>query len=402
MEQRFAVGYAEELRPLLRSGHAAALAAWVLGFVLMVVFFPAQRVQAVAITFLAMSALALGLREVLWGRPLNIWFVVVGNAVAGLGVVHLAPTLGVHDLELGGAILVLFFATAIYRLPPVWSIAATLPYVLYAQSLLIADRGVVGSGALAAELAVLWAAELSGLLSCAISEALARTSFAQRITIERQQAALAEERAKSEKLLLNVLPGEIAARLRDNHAAIADSLDDVTILFADLVGFTTLASRLDPSRLVALLSRLFSHFDDLAEQHGLEKIKTIGDAYMAASGVPQARTDHAEAAAEMALSMIGAVERVAAEMGESLRLRVGLHSGAVVAGVIGKRKFSYDLWGDSVNTAARMESHGLPGAIQCSAQTFDRLRERYRFEDRGEIEIKGKGPMRTYLLMPRT
>ena len=206
---------------------------------------------------------------------------------------------------------------------------------------------------------------------------------------------LAVERARSEALLLNVLPASTAKRLKAGEEPIADHFDDVAVLFADVVDFTPLTERLSAEQVVLLLDRLFTSFDVLADRWGLEKIKTIGDAYMAVSGLPDPRPDAAEAAAGMALEMLEEASR----MKETLYLRVGLDVGPVSAGVIGKRKFAYDLWGDTVNTASRMESHGVPGRIQVTERAYQRLRDRYRFESRGSIEVKGKGVMSPYLLV---
>ena len=218
---------------------------------------------------------------------------------------------------------------------------------------------------------------------------------------ERALDALDKEHARSERLLLNVLPASIAKRLKESSDVIADAFPDVTVLFADIVNFTPLAGRIPPEDLIRLLDGLFSDFDALAEKHGLEKIKTIGDAYMVAGGLPVERPDNARAVAEMALDMNDAVSNRGTETGNGFTLRIGLDSGPVVAGVIGKKKFIYDLWGDTVNTASRMESHGLPGRIHVTARTRDKLVEDYEFENRGEIEIKGKGLMNTYFLVGR-
>jgi class 3 adenylate cyclase len=215
-----------------------------------------------------------------------------------------------------------------------------------------------------------------------------------------QQRALDDARARSDALLLNVLPAVVAERLKADTRAVADRFDDVTVLFADIVGFTTIAQRLPPEQVVDFLNRLFSRFDALADRHGLEKIKTIGDAYMVAGGLPAHRPDHAEAVAAMALDMLDVASRMAAPDGTPVELRVGVATGPVVAGVIGARKFSYDLWGDTVNTASRMESHGVGGTIQVTQETWARLRERHAFEERGEIDVKGRGRMRTWLLRP--
>jgi adenylate cyclase len=218
---------------------------------------------------------------------------------------------------------------------------------------------------------------------------------------ERALAELEVERAKSERLLLNVLPASVAGRLKESEGVIADGFDAATVLFADIVGFTPLAQELSPAEAVVLLDRVFAGWDGLADRYGVEKIKTIGDAYMVAAGLPGEREDHAEAIAEMALEMGSEAARCAGETGHSLEVRIGVDSGPVVAGVIGRAKFSYDLWGDTVNTASRMESHGVPGEIQVTERTYERLRGRYELYPRGEIEVKGKGPMTTYLLLGR-
>jgi class 3 adenylate cyclase len=210
-----------------------------------------------------------------------------------------------------------------------------------------------------------------------------------------------EEQAKSETLLLNILPAPIAARLKDGETVIADNIPEVTVLFADLVNFSKWASTASPVTLVHTLNTIFSKFDELAEQSGLEKIKTIGDAYMAVAGLPGTRTDHAEAAADMALAMQSAIADVLTNESDPFYIRVGLHTGPVVAGVIGQKKFSYDLWGDTVNTASRMESHGLASCIQTSEATYLCLRDGYEFEERGTIAIKGKGEVPVYLLLAR-
>jgi guanylate cyclase len=216
---------------------------------------------------------------------------------------------------------------------------------------------------------------------------------------ERAHRALEAERERSERLLLNVLPKPIAERLKAQTGVIAEHYDSVSVLFADLVGFTERSAVMAPAELVALLDQIFSAFDRLADAEGVEKIKTIGDAYMVAAGLPEPRNDHVEATARMALAMRDEIAAIGERTGQSwLAVRIGIDTGPAVAGVIGRRKFIYDLWGDTVNTASRMESHGVPGEIQVTAHVADALGPGFALRARGVIDVKGKGPMATFLL----
>jgi adenylate cyclase len=222
-----------------------------------------------------------------------------------------------------------------------------------------------------------------------------------RRALDREHRLLVAEQDRSERLLLNVLPAPIAARLKSGEEPIADGLPEVTVLFADLVEFTRRSQQATPAQVVETLNELFSAFDALARRHRLEKIKTVGDAYMVAGGLPDPRPDHAQAVAEMALAMR---EEVAGRVdlgGEPLEVRIGIDTGPVVAGVIGTTKFSYDLWGDTVNVASRMESLGTPGCIQVTDRTYRLLRDRFRFQRREAIQVKGKGEMVTWFLLGR-
>ncbi|HJS27121.1 MAG TPA: adenylate/guanylate cyclase domain-containing protein [Actinomycetota bacterium] len=215
--------------------------------------------------------------------------------------------------------------------------------------------------------------------------------------------ALRAEQAKSEALLLNVLPRPIAERLKAATQTIADHFDEASILFADVVDFTPLSERLPPTQVVGILDQLFSRFDALVERHGLEKVKTIGDCYMASSGVPDPSPDHARRAALLALDMREAVATSEVAGRSGLELRIGINSGPVVAGVIGTKRFLYDLWGDAVNIASRMESHGTPGEIQITQATHDLLKDEFVCRPRGTIPVKGKGEIETwYLVGPRS
>ena len=209
---------------------------------------------------------------------------------------------------------------------------------------------------------------------------------------------LRQEQEKSDRLLLNVLPGEIAAILRDGPRTIADHFDAVSVLFADVVGFTTLSVELSPTNMVDLLNELFSNFDSLVDKYGLEKIRTIGDNYMVASGVPRPRRDHALALAAMALEMNRFISHRPLNGGPAVRFRIGINSGPALAGVIGHTKFHYDLWGDAVNIASRMESHGVPGKIQITQATYEIIKDDFICTPRGKVDIKGKGEMETWFL----
>lgn len=221
------------------------------------------------------------------------------------------------------------------------------------------------------------------------------------VAAARAEEALNREYQRSENLLHSILPEPIARRLKETPGTIADGFLEASILFADIVDFTPLSEELAPQRLIELLNDIFSRFDDLADRYDLEKIKTIGDAYMVVAGIPRIRDDHAQAIAHMALDMLDIMEEFNGYLNRPLTLRIGMHCGPVVAGVIGKKKFIYDLWGDSVNTAARMESHGIGGEIQVTDRMYKRLRGSFVLEERGDIDIKGKGQVKTYFLKER-
>jgi adenylate cyclase len=236
------------------------------------------------------------------------------------------------------------------------------------------------------------------VVSCAVLLLIVSYALGQ---AARAEGAAEREYQRSEKLLSNILPSAIAARLKDDSNVIADRHDEASILFADMEGFTAQASDTAPDELVQFLNRVFSEFDRLVERHGLEKIKTTGDAYMVVSGVPTARADHAEALAVLAIEMREAAGEWRDPRGRHVPIRIGISSGPVVAGVVGTRKFFYDVWGDAVNVAARMETTGSAGRIQVSRDTYERLQDQFVLEPRGEIEVKGKGRMPTWFLLAR-
>ncbi len=324
-----------------------------------------------------------------------------------------------HDLAAATFILItLGFVAPVYWLLPAsrfqdylggWIFAVISVHLLLPVGVLRAT--LVGTVSVEAALVIAWLKGISGAqlfadagilhvihLTCIVGSYLAERRD-RRIFL--REAQLAEEMRRTDELLLNILPRPIAERLKAGDTSIADAIPEAAVLFADLVGFTRLAERRSAAEVVRLLDTLITAFDELALRHGVEKIKTIGDAYMVAAGLPGSESDPLGRMAEMALAMRQVVAEHGARTGESLDIRVGLHAGPVVAGVIGRQKFSYDLWGDTVNTASRMESHGIPGSIQVSAAVQTRLRERYHFEPRGTLDIKGKGLMETFLLVGR-
>ncbi len=313
--------------------------------------------------------------------------------IAGLGICALRGVpvpVDNFDGAVIGLILVLVYAYTIARLRYLY---ATLISVTVSSLYLLISLRLRGSPA-DVELQsgfYLLSTNLIGIFASYSAEFAARKDFFQTRLLQLEQR-------RSERLLLNILPQPIAEQLKRKQGIIAEHFQEVTILFADLVRFTELAAEIPPTELVGLLNLIFSTFDELVDRFGLEKIKTIGDAYMAASGIPVPRPDHAAAAAELALAMQQAIQGFQFKDGRPLQLRVGLSSGPVVAGVIGTKKFIYDLWGDTVNLASRMESQGACGEIQVSPETYVRLRERFWLEERGVISIKGKGEMRTYWL----
>jgi class 3 adenylate cyclase len=236
-----------------------------------------------------------------------------------------------------------------------------------------------------------------GMVLGYVLERTNRLAFLQRLVISKQNREAEELRVESERLLLNVLPASIAERLKRGEV-VADHFDEASILFADIEGFTPYSADKAPTEVVKILNQIFSAFDKLTEKDGLEKIKTIGDAYMVVSGLPTPRLDHLEVLANMALDMQAIMERFHRNGLFDFKLRIGINTGPVVAGIIGFKKFSYDLWGDTVNVASRMESFGIPGEIQVTKEVYRLLKQKFSFQKRGYVNIKGKGEMFVYLL----
>ncbi len=348
-------------------------------------------VWAIRAGFCTMSMLVFGLTFSRFFRHYAQPILAAITLLAGLGIVAiiaLADQAG-GALYYAGLILVLFMAYTLLQLRSAY-VTVTCILIMAAYEWLAVIKATPALILLSNNF-FFFSANAIGMLAGYTLERSVRTDFLQRRVIETQ-------RQEADKLLRNVLPEDIARRLKADAGAIADYVPDVTVLFADFVGFTTLCERLAPAALLHLLNEMFTAFDLLADKHGLEKIKTIGDAYMIAGGVPRQLEGHCEAVAEMALEMLDATARLEKKLGLPLRIRIGIHCGPVIAGVIGLKKLSYDLWGDTVNTASRLETHGLPGSIQVSHTLRERLRGKFEFEDRGVIELKGKGPVGVFLL----
>jgi len=316
------------------------------------------------------------------------------TAIVGLSYlgILIGAASGTHIyLVLTPAITLLFFGTE--RLWPVILITVAAAFA----HLLVHFISVTSEPVIAMDQTMLLGTYASAfVMTCLILLVIVYFAFRQ---VSRAEAAAEGERQRSDDLLRNILPGSVADRLKtDPGTIVADSHDDVTVLFADLAGFTARAAELKPDDLVTLLNRLFTAFDSLAERYGLEKIKTIGDAYMAVGGAPTPRADHAEAVADMALDMQRAMQT---EIGEGFQLRIGVHSGPVVAGVIGTAKFSYDIWGATVNLAERLQTDAAPGDILVSATTRDLLPDRFTLEDHGKVDLKGIGQVPCHVLTGR-
>jgi class 3 adenylate cyclase len=318
------------------------------------------------------------------------------NLIGGIAIIVIATWLLDRPHLVTAALLInLVFAFGLSRFGPI-GVVVTAPYVLLFCVLVATGQLRVEGFEVFLILVGFGVSAVGGYLL----EATTRDGFLQRRLIAWQREALEREERKSARLLANMLPSHMVDTLRENPAAVAQRLPEVSVLFADLVGFTRLASPLTPDDLVAVLDELFSRFDTLAERHGLEKIKTIGDAYMAVASGEVDGVHHARRAVAMGLDMIEAVDSFREVGSVPLALRVGVHSGPVVAGVLGRSRLSYDMWGDTVNVASRMESQGIAGAVQVSAAVADALPPDLPTDPAGVIDVRGKGPMETYLLRP--
>lgn len=328
-----------------------------------------------------------------WGRFIQILFG-LGPAVGSLGI---AVTLPVEASILYMGWISIFVSVA--PLVAKYDVWTQIVYVIISVAMLLSALVVGPDFHTGVVYGLLWTTMTMGMFGTILAwldERHDRNAYLKQIMIIRQAKEIERERGRSEALLGNILPKTIASRLKDG-VVIADNHNEVTVVFADIVGFTQLSATLSPQQLVQRLDSLFSAFDEACKQRGIEKIKTIGDAYMAVAGIPEFVENHAERAVLFALDMLKIVHQME-ELTKVLDVRIGIHSGPLVAGVIGKHKFAYDTWGDTVNTASRMESHAPQGCIQVSESVFRQTQHQFSYVARGEIEVKGKGLMSTWTL----
>jgi class 3 adenylate cyclase len=312
-----------------------------------------------------------------------LWLASVGSVLPGYGV---------------SAIMLLFAYGAVSRTGFVFAAWRSAVIVV---GFIVAAAAYRGPGSLLFDAFIFAAAVIGSILAMRLLEQSRRRVFYQDVVIADQSESLRLEKDKSDRLLLNVLPASISARLRDGEEPIADEYPSVTVLFADIVGFTAMAERLRPVDVVHLLGRLFGRFDELLAERGLEKIKTMGDGYIAAGGLPEPIDDHAGRVVDLALAMIEAAQ-LQGDEGRGVPLRIGVHSGPVLGGVIGHEKFAFDMWGDTVNVASRLESHGVPNRVHVSDATWQLLGHRFEGTPRGSVDLRGHGSIESHLVLGRT
>jgi class 3 adenylate cyclase len=397
LERRYQEAAGAESIGGLRVITAASAAVWAIAAVLVPIGtrLPAETVLPIAGLMTLVSLVAFVLSG--WANTLDrqhglAAVLTAANAAVILALALLAGAFPGYGVA---AIMLLYLFAFVSRTRFVFAAARS---VVIAAAFLVAVLAYDGPESLALDGLFFVTATVGSLLALHLLEHARRRLFFQDLVIREQSEAIAREREKSDRLLLNVMPASISARLREGESEVADEYPSVTVMFADIVGFTPLAAGLRAADVVRLLNALFSSFDDLVAARGLEKIKTIGDSYMAAGGLPEPLDGHASRIVELGMAMIDEAARHGGALGP-INLRIGVHSGIAVGGVIGKRKIAFDVWGDTVNVASRLEEQGVAGRIQISEATRLLLDDEFEVESRGSIDLKGHGSMATFLIV---
>lgn len=333
-----------------------------------------------------------------WARTMNRQHALAALLTSGNGIVLLVLASAGDAVEgyAVAAIMLLFLFGFVSRTRFTFAVLRT---VVIGAGVAVVVAGYAGSESLLLDIFIFVTASIASLVGLRMLERNRRQVWHQRLVIEEQRGAIEAERAQSDRLLLNVLPAAVSKRLKDGESPIADDYAAASVVFADIVGFTAMASSMPAADVIRVLSELFSMFDELVVERGIEKVKTIGDAYMAVGGLPEPMADHAVRVVDLAVAMIGAVR--ASENLPSLAVRIGVHSGPVAGGVIGTRRFAYDVWGNTVNIAARLEQAGVPGRVHVSQETMALTRDVFEYEPRAPLELRGVGVVQTFLLAER-
>ncbi len=402
LERRFQRRYYSDALPYIRLAHIMAIATWIIfGILGRLIIVDGQQADLIIRYGIGIPIVAVSLALTYARWYPKVWEQVLTGTVIASGVLWAVHRAFVPDARAdwgyAGVMLAQAFCYILTRLQ--------LPYSFSAGAVLLAAYNVVALGVLNDTRNDVLYADFFLFVFAGIGMAAGYGLERSVRVVFLRELELDHERARADDLLRNALPDPIVDRLATeagaNGRSIADAYEEVSVLFADLVGFTEQAGRIAPTAIVESLDAVFTRFDELAGRVDMEKVKTVGDAYMAVSGAPVPRTDHAGAAAEMALGILECLDGERWPGGDPMSVRVGIATGPVVGGVIGRRRFAYDLWGDTVNLASRLESHGEPGRILVSATTYERLRDRYRFSDATMLELKGKGPTEVWFLLGR-
>lgn len=402
LESEFQHAYEKEIKSPLRFGIIISILSWLGGIPLAYFVIPEKADLIALVISLGICPLFLFIVFATYKERFKGWIHFIGalsNLWAGLLAIYVCGEFpNGSSFTVPVLIFIVFFGSYMVRLRWIATMVVSFIYSLAFQ-LYMTFEAELDMKSIAIYAFIMWLTWFFAAVAGHVSELKDRIRFMQRRTIHAQQKVIENEKEESEKLLLNILPAFIAQRLKSGEGIVADKHDDASILFADMVGFTQFSSEMPAEELIQILNRVFSEFDALTEKHELEKIKTIGDGYMVAGGLIQSRENHLRRVLNLGMEMIHFIDNDSTLKQMGIQVRIGIHAGPVVAGVIGTRKFSYDLWGDTVNTGSRMETYGEIGKICVSEVVKERMEELYEFEKREIIDIKGKGPTQTYLLL---